>query len=123
PLTQTHLVLLLMMRIVHPVSDVQNTTEDSSPSLNISESVVTPPISSDIEQSPTGPHTVITPTSFRPLVCEAPFTPLPSLDESYLSDIALLFVEPPHWDEYLPDLGHLFPDYTCDVLQVHHPST
>lgn len=56
-------------------------------------------------------------------MCEAPSTPLPSLDDSYLSDIALLFVEPPHWDEYLPDLSHLFAKYTCDALQVSHPST
>ncbi|KAH9304703.1 hypothetical protein KI387_009107, partial [Taxus chinensis] len=29
---------------------------------------------------------------------------------------------PPHWDEYLPDLSHLFAKSTCDALQVPHPS-
>ncbi|KAH9321318.1 hypothetical protein KI387_015957 [Taxus chinensis] len=103
--------------------DVESTTEDSSPlSLTIPESVDTSHISSDIEQSSTQSHTIITPASFLLPVCKAHYTPLPSLDDSYLSDITLLFIEPPHWDEYLPDLSHLFAESTCDALQVLHPS-
>ncbi|KAH9312350.1 hypothetical protein KI387_027385, partial [Taxus chinensis] len=48
-----------------PSSNVESTTEDSSPlSLTIPESVDKSHISSDIEQSPTQPHTIITLASF-----------------------------------------------------------